>query len=220
MHYIWNSTTLVCLIKPPCFCAYSPQSNGWYNLCEFSSVVIFTVVFHNKMCIILPFGDVFLSFISFFVSCLVFCFSISRKLTYSHLLCLTFLFVVYTFLIFKLFYRCSITVVFIFSPPLCPTPAKPTSLPCFHPPLWSCPCVLYSSSWKPFSPLSLPPSPLATVRLFLTSMSLVIFCLLFSFVDYVPPKGELIWYLSLTTWLISLSIMLSSSIHAVAKGIS
>ena len=29
-------------------------------------------------------------------------------------------------------------------------------------------------------------------------MSLVIFCLLFSFVDYVPVKGEIIWYLSLT----------------------
>ena len=49
-------------------------------------------------------------------------------------------------------------------------------------------------------------------------MSLVIFCLLFSFADYVPVKGESIWYLSLTTWLISLSIMLSSSIHAVTKG--
>ena len=33
--------------------------------------------------------------------------------------------------------------------------------------------------------------------------------MLFSFVDYVPVKGEIIWYLSLTTWLISLSIMLS-----------
>ena len=34
-----------------------------------------------------------------------------------------------------------------------------------------------------------PPSP-AIVRLFLTSMSLVIFCLLFSSIDYVPVKGE------------------------------
>ena len=101
-----------------------------------------------------------------------------------------------------------------------PTPANPTSLPCFHPPPCFCPCVLYISSWKPFSKLSPPPSPLAIVRLFLTSMSLVIFCLLFSFVDYVPVKGEIIWYLSLTTWLISFSIMLSSFIHAVAKGIS
>ena len=55
---------------------------------------------------------------------------------------------------------------------------------------------------------------MAIVTLFLISMSLVIFCLFFSFVDYVPVKGEIIWYLSLTAWLISLSIMLSSSIHA------
>ena len=126
---------------------------------------------------------------------------------------------VFFFQIFKLFY-CSITVVCIFSPPLYPTPAKPPSLPHLHPPPWFCPCVLYSSSCKPFSPLSPLHSPLAVVRLFLTSMSLVIFCLLFSFVDYVPVKGEIIWYLSLTARLISLSIMLSSFIHAVAKGIS
>ena len=62
------------------------------------------------------------------------------------------------------------------------------------------------------------PPPPTIVRLLLISMSLVIFCLLFSFFDYVPVKGEIIWYLSLTAWLISLSIMLSSSIHAVAKG--
>ena len=30
--------------------------------------------------------------------------------------------------------------------------------------------------------------------MFLISMSLVIFCLLFSFVDYVPVKGEIIWF--------------------------
>ena len=64
----------------------------------------------------------------------------------------------------------------------------------------------------------LPNLTLPIVRLFLTSVSLVIFCLLFSFVDYVPVKGEIIWYLSLTAWLISLSIMLSSSTHVVAKG--
>ena len=36
--------------------------------------------------------------------------------------------------------------------------------------------------------------------------------MLFSFVDYVPVKGEIIWYLSLTVWLISLSTMLSKNI--------
>ena len=123
-------------------------------------------------------------------------------------------------LFFFNFYCYSITVVCIFFPSLHPTPANPTSLPHLHPPPWFCPCVLYSSSCNPLSPLSPPHSALAIVRLFLISMSLVIFCLPFSFVDYVPVKGEITWYLSLATWLISLSIMLSSSIHAVAKGIS
>ena len=62
-----------------------------------------------------------------------------------------------------------------------PTPAKTTSLPYFHPPPWFYPCVLFSSSWKPFSPLSFPSTPLAIVRLFYTSLSLVIFCELFFF---------------------------------------
>ena len=115
----------------------------------------------------------------------------------------------------------SITVFCIFSPPLYPTPDKPTTpTPHFHPPPWFCLCVSYSSSWKPFSPQSQPSCPWAIVRLLLISMSPVIFCLLFSFVDYVPVKGEIIWYLSLIAWLISLSIMLSSSIHTVLKGIS
>ena len=101
-----------------------------------------------------------------------------------------------------------------------PKPAKPTSLPCFHPHPLVFPCVFYSSSSKLFSPLFPRPSPLAIVRLILISKSLVIFCLLFSFIDYVLVKGEIIWYLSLTAWVISLSIMLSSSIHTVAKGIN
>ena len=123
-------------------------------------------------------------------------------------------------LFFFNFYCYSITVVCLFSPSLPPTPAEPTSLPHPHHPPRFCPCVLYNSSCNPLFPLSPPHSPLATARLFPTSMSLVVFCLLFSSIDYVPVKGEIIWYLSLTAWLISLSIMLSSSIHAVAKGIS
>ena len=53
---------------------------------------------------------------------------------------------IYLFLFLKLFYCCSITVVCIFSPPLYPTQAKPTYLPCFHLPPWFSPYVLYSSS--------------------------------------------------------------------------
>ena len=48
--------------------------------------------------------------------------------------------------------------------------------------------------------------------LFFISMSLVACCLLACFVGYIPLKGEIIWYLSFTTWLISLSIILSRSI--------
>ena len=107
-----------------------------------------------------------------------------------------------------------------FLPNPLPYPSQTHLLHCFCPPTCFCPCVLYSSSCNPLSSLSPPHSPLAIVRLFLTSMSLVIFCFLFSSVDYVPVNGEIIQHLSLTTWLISLSIMLSSSIHAIAKVIS
>ena len=105
--------------------------------------------------------------------------------------------------------------------PILPLPPSWTPLPPqLHPSPWFSPCVIYSSSSNPLSSLSPPHSPLPIVGLFLTSMSLVIFCFLFSSIYYVPVKGEIIWYLSLTFWLISLSIMLCSSIHAVAKGIS
>ena len=142
-----------------------------------------------------------------------------RRAHYFFVVCL-YIIILFLFYFF-IFYCYSITVVCLFSPSLHPTPAEPTSLPHFLPPSWFCPCVLYSSSsCNPLSSLSPPHCPLTIVRLFLTSVSLVIFCFLFSSIYYVPVKGEIIWYLSLTTWLISLNIMLSSSIHAVAKGIS
>ena len=104
----------------------------------------------------------------------------------------------------------------IFTSPLPATPGKTTpSLASTHPLGF----VHVSFTVVPENPSShCPLSPLAIVRLFLISMALVIFCLLFSFVDYLPVKGEIIWYLSLTDRLISLSIMLSSSIHAITKG--
>ena len=126
----------------------------------------------------------------------------------------------YCLVFFFNFYCYSITVLWLFSPSLHPTPEEPTSLPHLHHPPWFGPGVLYNSSCNSLSSLSPLHSPLTIVRLFLTSMSLVVFCLLFSSVDYVPVKGEIIWYLSLTAWLTSLSIMISSSIHAVAKSIS
>ena len=63
----------------------------------------------------------------------------------------------------------------------------------------------------------IPPSPLVTVSLFFISRSLVLFCSLFCFVDQVSLIGKIIWYLSFTNWLMSLSIILYS-IHVVGKG--
>ena len=118
------------------------------------------------------------------------------------------------FFFFLTFYCCSSKIVSIFPPPL-PQPQSshfpPLILPLFG-------FVLYRFFWKSFPPFHpIIPSHLlsSTVNLFLISMSLVIFYLL---VCFVPLKGEIIRYLSLTAWLISLSIMLSRSIHAVAKG--
>ena len=111
----------------------------------------------------------------------------------------------YSLFLFFIFNFYSVIIVCIFSPSPHLTPANPTSLLHLYPPPWFSSFVIYSISYTPFSPQSLPHSPQAIVTLFLTLMSLVIFCLLFSFVDYVPVKGEIIWYLSLTTWLFHLA---------------
>ena len=124
---------------------------------------------------------------------------------------------VFLFFLF-IFYCYSSTVVCLFSPALHPTPAEPTTLP--HPTL-PLGFVHVSSIVVPVIPSSdCPTHPRAILRLVSTSISLVIFCLLFSSIYYVPVKCKIIWLLSFTAWLISLSIMLSSFIHAVAKGIS
>ena len=81
-----------------------------------------------------------------------------------------------SYIFLKNSYWYSITVVCIYPTTPHHKPSPPPSLA--STPLWFCPCVLL-----PFSPLSSPISPLVTVRLFLISMSLVIFCLLVCFVD-------------------------------------
>ena len=84
------------------------------------------------------------------------------------------------FSFFKLFYCCSITVVCIFSPTLPPQPQPnlPPSLGSTLPLGF----VHVSFIVVPSNPSPhYPTSPLVTVRLFLISMSLVIFWLLFSF---------------------------------------
>ena len=49
-------------------------------------------------------------------------------------------------------------------------------------------------------------------------LSLFLFCLLIYLVHYIPLMNEVMWYFSFFDCLISLSIMLSRSIHGVAKG--
>ena len=66
--------------------------------------------------------------------------------------------------------------------------------------------------------LSLPNYSQVIVSVFFILMSLVIFYLLVCFVVQVPLIGEIIRYFVFNPWTVLLSIMLSSSIHAVPKG--
>ena len=120
------------------------------------------------------------------------------------------------------FYCCSSTVVSIFYPHHLPPVAPP--IPASHPQtyaLWFCPCVLYTCSlvalplYSTTILLSPPLWLLSVCSLFQCLSSTLLACL---FVDWVPLIGEIVWYLSFTSWLISFSIMLSSSTHAVVKG--
>ena len=119
---------------------------------------------------------------------------------------------------FFFFYCCSSTVFCLFPPPQPNTPTLPTSLP-FPPHQVNCPCVLYNCSYKPFTlfPCNSLHSPLWSLSA-CSQFQCLWLCLLICFLDYVPIKGEIIWYLSFIACLISHSILLSSSIHAVAKG--
>ena len=106
-----------------------------------------------------------------------------------------------------------------------PTPPHPLALPASLP--FPSPLVIVHMSFiivpinpSPFSPII--PFPLPSDHcqpvLNFNVFGYTILCLLVHFVDKFPVNGEIIWYLSFTTWLISLSIMLSSSTHAVLKG--
>ena len=114
---------------------------------------------------------------------------------------------------FPFFYCCAITVVFI-SPPYS-SPALPTP-GCF------CPWVFYTCSLTTLPllcsviPLPLPLRSLSFCYLF--PCLWFYFARLFILLIGCDLIGEIIWYLSFTVWLTSLSIILSSSIHAVAKG--
>ena len=108
----------------------------------------------------------------------------------------------------KLLYCCSITVVCIFSPPppppqpnLPPSPASTLLLGFVHVSF-----IVVPENPSPHCPLLLPSGYCQIVLNFNVSGYILPF---FSFVAYILVKGEIIWYLSLTAWLIPLSIMLS-----------
>ena len=119
-------------------------------------------------------------------------------------------------LLFKYFIIYAITVVTIFHPSLPPPSPKaiPTEL-----------AMSMGHAYTPFGyslhllsisphPPSLPSHCCQSVPCFYASSSLF---LLVYFVYSIPFISEIIWYLSFTDWLISLSIILSSSIHSVQK---
>ena len=73
---------------------------------------------------------------------------------------------------------------------------------------------LFTQSFHPLISSLPPPEPSACSL----SVSLSPFSLLAQFVHYMPHMSEIIWHLSSTDCLISLSIMFSRSIHTVTKG--
>ena len=106
-----------------------------------------------------------------------------------------------------------------------PLQSSPPNLPPFYSQSpQHCPCawVLHICSLtNPFTSFNqslLSPSSLTAVSLFHVSIPLVLFCSLVYFVHQIPLISEIICYLSFTNWLISFTIILSSSIHAVTKG--
>ena len=98
-----------------------------------------------------------------------------------------------SFFLIKIFFIVIQLQLYAFSPrPSTPPQLNPPPSPTSTLPL---DFVHVSFIVVPENPSPTIPSPLppAIVRLFLTSMSLVIFCFLFFSIYYVPVKGEIIW---------------------------
>ena len=132
-----------------------------------------------------------------------------------------FYFIFFTFLIksFFIVILLQLSQFFLLCPPLPIWPRPPTPTPTVNShtvvqvpgSFIHAPCLIPSPSFHHYSH---PPSPI-TFNLFYVSTSVVVFCSLVYLVHKIPLIGEIIWYLSFTNWLISLSIIVSSSIHAV-----
>ena len=91
-------------------------------------------------------------------------------------------------------------------PPLFYLP--PLSIPSGdHHPVFCLGSTFFPQSLHLFHPTPQPLSPLTAASLFSESMSLFLFCLLVYFVPQIPHVSEILWYLPLSDWLISFSIM-------------
>ena len=116
-------------------------------------------------------------------------------------------------LFLKLFFFIAYTVTHVpIWPPLCrplPAPAL-AALPSGHHHCCLCPRVMHVCSLaNPFTffhPVSSPPSSQTAAGLLHVSMTLFLFYSSVYFVLQIPHISEIIWYLSFTDWLISLSI--------------
>ena len=70
-------------------------------------------------------------------------------------------------------------------------------------------CLVPSPSFHHYPPT---PSPLVTVSLFHISMPVFLFCSLVHFAHEIHHIGKIMWYLSFTTWLASLTIIFSINV--------
>ena len=125
-----------------------------------------------------------------------------------------------SFYYFILFFYCLSTVVSILISPLPLAPPFPASHPPPYPSLAlsMCPLCMFLDDpplSSPLIPLPAPPCLLTVCYLF--QCVWLYFACSFCWLQQVPSIVEIIWYLYFTVWLISLSIMLSRSTHAVAK---
>ena len=94
----------------------------------------------------------------------------------------------------------------------------------FLPPLPLCMLIIIPPFFFPALSLLMHPSspvpfPLVPVSPFLDSVIPLLFCSFqFFLCSYTTQMSEIIWYFPFSPWLISLSIIPSSSIHVVANG--
>ena len=112
----------------------------------------------------------------------------------------------------------TITDVLIFSPFAHLHPALALFSLRLSPHCRLCLWVMYIGwSANPFTFFHPVPPPPSLGQLSVSIFCLFLFCSLVYFVHWIPHISEIIWWLSFSDWLISLSIIISRSIHSVTR---